>query len=144
MQSPPLPASGLKCSLASMCPRSRKLPSHSGVPENAGQECFLRALRQRRHPLLHCPVPTPGKGKVNMARLPALWPTKAVYRLLPSDWETRSLPSGELARVCRQALPGSLHLQETGCEAGLWRGRQKMQSLGTSVPVPFHLCQLIQ
>lgn len=31
-----------------------------------------------------------------MASLPDLWPAQAVYRLFPSDPETRSLPSWEL------------------------------------------------
>lgn len=75
------------------------------MPGNARQECFLPGgpSSGAHHPL-NCPVPTPGKDKVNVVPLPALWPTQAVYRLLLSDLETRPPPSGEFtwaaARPC--------------------------------------------
>lgn len=59
-------ASGLICSHEPMCPRSRKLPSHTGVPGNVSQKCSPRALLWRLG-MHRCTVLFPHLGRVESA-----------------------------------------------------------------------------
>lgn len=73
-------------------------------PLRCARKCQSEVFSHHLWP--HCPVPTPGRGSVNAVPLPALWPTRPVYKLLPSDLETRPPPSGEFTWAAARPCPG--------------------------------------
>lgn len=94
-------------------------------------------------------------GRSPWAPLPALWPTPAVYRVLPSDLETRHPPAflGVCLGRSRPRWGVCQCLQEVRGAAGLGESKQEMPPLGMCVcvflfslsayPVPWpllHVC----
>lgn len=59
--------------------------------------------------------------------------------VVPLTWKSDTLLP-RCSPVCCLALLGSLYLQETGHEVGLWRREQKIQSPRMSVPVSSSVC----
>lgn len=85
-------------------------------------------------------------GRSPWAPLPALWPTPAVYRVLPSNLETRHPPAclGVCLGRSRPRWGVCQCLQEVRGAAGLGESKQEMPPLGMCVCVSFFShCQLI-